>query len=240
MVAIPSGKELLRDYRDKQKWISSDSKMSIPGLKGNLTEIERKVDISPFFLAKYPVTKGLYEVLINKSSNNIELNSTPMVNLSWYDAILFCNLLSKECGLQECYTFDHNVSEVYCDWSANGYRLPTDAESQYACKAESTGYRYGEIEDIAWYSENSEGRIHEIGKKEPNKWGLYDMLGNVWEWCWDLYDEKTYGPYRIFRGGSYGESARGCGATSRRRGHPSFCIDDIGFRVATSFYHRIN
>lgn len=60
------------------------------------------------------------------------------------------------------------------------------------------------------------------------------MLRNAWEWCWDLYDEKTYGPYRIFRGGSWAESARGCGATYRRRGHPSFCIDDLGFRLAES------
>jgi formylglycine-generating enzyme required for sulfatase activity len=157
-----------------------------------------------------------------------------MVNVSWYNAISFCNLLSKECGLKECYTFDYNGNNVFCDWNTTGYRLPTDAEWQYACKAGSTGYRYGEINDIAWYSENSEGRIHEVGNKEPNKWGLYDMLGNLWEWCWDLYDEKTYGSYRIFRGGSWSESERGCGATCRRRGHPSFCIDDLGFRLAKS------
>ena len=234
MVPIPGGIEYLKDYRDEQKWISSDSKMSIPGIKGNLAKIERKVDIKPFFLAKYPVTKGLYEVITQKALINIELDSIPMVNVSWYDAILFCNLLSKEFGLKECYTFDHNGSNVFCDWNAIGYRLPTDPEWQYACKAESTGYRYGEIRDITWYSENSEGRIHEVGKKEPNKWGLYDMLGNSWEWCWDLYDEKTYGPYRIFRGGSWAESARGCGSTCRRRGHPSFYIDDLGFRVAKS------
>jgi len=234
MVPIPGGMEYLRDYRDEQKWTSSDSKMSIPGLKGNLTEIERKVDINPFFLAKYHVTKSLYEVITQKALVKVELDSIPMVNVSWYEAISFCNLLSKECGLKECYTFDHNSSNVFCDWNAVGYRLPTDAEWQYACKAGSTGYRYGEIRDIAWYSENSEGRIHEVGKKELNQWGLYDMLGNAWEWCWDLYDEKTYGPYRIFRGGSWAESARGCGATCRRRGHPSFCIDDLGFRLAKS------
>ncbi|MNN44700.1 Serine/threonine-protein kinase pkn1 [compost metagenome] len=157
-----------------------------------------------------------------------------MVNASWHDAILFCNLLSDECGLTECYTFDHNDNSVLCDRNATGYRLPTDAEWQYACKAGSTGYRYGDIKDIAWYDENSEGAIHKVGKKDPNKWGLYDMLGNAWEWCWDLYDEATYGQYRIFRGGSWSESARGCGATCRRRGHPSFCIDDLGFRLAKS------
>ncbi len=234
MVSIPSGIEHLRDYRDQQKWISTDSKMSIPGLKANLTEIERKVDIKSFFLAKYPVTKSLYEMITQKVLSNVELNSIPMVDVSWYDAISFCNLLSKECGLKECYTFDHNGSNVFCDWNAIGYRLPSDAEWQYACKAGTIGYRYGEVMDIAWYIQNSEGRVHEVGKKEPNQWGLYDMLGNAWEWCWDLYDEKTYGPYRIFRGGSCSESARGCGATCRRRGHPSFRIDDLGFRLAKS------
>ncbi|NCC82385.1 MAG: formylglycine-generating enzyme family protein, partial [Clostridia bacterium] len=105
-------------------------------------------------------------------------------------------------------------------------------EWQYACKAGSTGYRYGDIDEIAWYSGNSNGSIQEMGLKKPNSWGLYDMLGNIWEWCWDLYDESTYGSYRIFRGGSWAESERGCGATCRRRGHPSFGIDDLGFRLA--------
>jgi len=235
MMPIPGGMEYLRDYKDEQKWISSDSIMSMPGVKGNLTEIERTVEIEAFYLAKYPMTKSLYELVIQNACGNEVLNSTPIVNVSRYNAIEFCNLLSKTCGLQESYSFDQNGSNVLCDWNANGYRLPTDAEWQYACKAETSGYRYGELDKISWYCDNSEGRIHEVGKKEPNKWGLYDMLGNTWEWCWDLYDEKTYGEYRIFRGGSWAEQARGCGATSRRRGHPSFSIDDLGFRIAKSF-----
>ena len=154
MTPISGGVENLRDYRDKQKWISSNSKMSMPGQKGNLTEIERKIEVKPFLLAKYPVTKSLYEVISHKILGNIEMNSTPIVNVSWYDAILFCNQLSKECRFNECYTFEQNGSNVFCDWNANGYRLPTDAEWQYACKAESTGYRYGYIGDIALYCEN--------------------------------------------------------------------------------------
>ena len=222
MVPIPGGTELLRDYRDEQKWISSTSKMSMPGQKGNLSEIKREVSIHPFFISRYCVTKSLYEMITEKGPLNAEPDSTPMVNVCWYEAISFCNILSRKCGLKECYIFDHSGEHATCDLHANGYRLPTDAEWQYACRAGSAGYRYGEIQDIAWYSENSNGRIHEVGKKQPNKWGLYDMIGNAWEWCWDLYDERTYGPYRIFRGGSWAESARGCGATCRRRGHPSF------------------
>lgn len=233
MVSIPAGSEQIRDYRDENKWISTDSKMSVPGQKGHLTEVKRTVDILPFSLARYPVTKSLYEGITLKKRIETGIDSVPMVNVSWYDAVAFCNLVSRECGLRECYTFDHR-NDVLLDENADAYRLPTDAEWQYACRADSTGYRYGEVEKIAWYSENSEGRIHETGKKEPNKWSLYDMLGNTWEWCWDLYDEKTYGPYRIFRGGSWSETARGCGVTCRRRGHPSFYIDDLGFCLAKS------
>ncbi len=243
MLPVPAGTETLRNYRDDQKWISSDSTMSIPGQKGKLTEIETTVEIKPFLLATYQVTKGLYEVVINKVQYTVKTNfedilganAVPVVNVSWYDAVHFCNQLSRECGLKECYTFDQNSGNVIREGNTDGYRLPTDAEWQYACKAASTGYRYGEIGDIAWYGENAEGRIHEVGKKQPNQWGLYDMLGNTWEWCWDLYDEKTYGEYRIFRGGSWAEEARGCGATSRRRGHPTFKIDDLGFRLAKSY-----
>lgn len=232
MVPIIGGTEILRDYKDEQKWISSNSKMSIPRKKGNSIEIKTKLDINPFLLAKYPVTKNLYNIINQEDEVKFEPDLVPAVNLSWYDAVVFCNLLSKKCGLKECYTFDNVESNVICDWSANGYRLPTDGEWQYACKAGSTGYRYGEIDEIAWYSGNSNSSIQEMGLKKPNSWGLYDMLGNIWEWCWDLYDESTYGPYRIFRGGSWAESERGCGATCRRRGHPSFGIDDLGFRLA--------
>ncbi len=73
-----------------------------------------------------------------------------------------------------------------------------------------------------------------MGQKEPNQWGLYDMLGNVWEWCWDVYDEKVYGTYRIFRGGGWNDTERGCLASNRRRSHPTFQIDDLGFRIAQS------
>lgn len=232
MRPIPSGVEEIRIYKDEQKWISSDSKMSIPGKKGNLLEAKKIVEIHPFLLAKYPVTKTLFEKVNGHMLGDIAKDSTPAVNVTWYDAIEFCNRISKENGLNECYSFIDRGASVICDWSANGYRLPTDAEWQYACKAGTSGFRYGEIDDIAWYRQNSNGRIHEVGKKTPNNWGLFDMLGNVWEWCWDLYDENIYGTYRIFRGGSWGEEARGCGATCRRRSHPTFSIDDLGFRIA--------
>ncbi|OJG88606.1 hypothetical protein RV15_GL001791 [Enterococcus silesiacus] len=111
--------------------------------------------------------------------------------------------------------------------------VPTDAEWQYACRSGTKGY-HGELDAIAWYQANSLGHVHAVGKRLPNSWGLYDMIGNAWEWCWDLYDEERYGTYRIFRGGSWATEARGCGTTSRRKSFPDFKIDDLGFRIARS------
>ncbi|MFK4425093.1 MULTISPECIES: formylglycine-generating enzyme family protein [unclassified Bacillus (in: firmicutes)] len=213
MVKIPTGKVELRDDRIKKEW---------------------QVQIKPFLLAKYVVTAELYYAITNRALNGNENGNKPVVNISWHDAIAFCNLLSKIAGFTEYYSIQDDGKKVSCNLHSNGYRLPSEAEWQYACKAGTTGYTYGELQKIAWYNENSSGQIHDVGKKEPNAWGLYDMLGNVWEWCYDLYDETVYGSYRIFRGGSWAEAARGCGATCRRRSHPTFHIDDLGFRLARS------
>jgi len=213
MVNIPKGEVVLRDDRIKKEW---------------------QVQIKPFLLAKYVVTIELYDGIINSTCNDYKNSNKPVVNISWHDAITFCNSLSKTAGLTEFYSIQDDGKKVSCNLHSNGYRLPSEAEWQYACKAGAPGYTYGELQKIAWYNENSNGQIQDVGKKEPNAWGLYDMLGNVWEWCYDLYDKKVYGSYRIFRGGSWAEEARGCGATCRRRSHPTFHIDDLGFRLARS------
>jgi formylglycine-generating enzyme required for sulfatase activity len=134
------------------------------------------------------------------------------------------------------YAFRDESEEIRFLPEADGYRLPAEAEWQYACQAGKTAIRYGELDKIAWYKENANGSTHEVGTKQPNAWGLYDMLGNVWEWCSDIYDETVYGSYRIFRGGGWFDEARGCMATNRRRSHPiSFKIDDLGFRIARNY-----
>jgi formylglycine-generating enzyme required for sulfatase activity len=208
-VKIPGGEIILRDDRKKQTW---------------------KVEIKPFFLGKYPVTQDIYFAVTNQSPSTFKGDKNPVENVSWNEAMNFCNLLSQKAGLKECYNI-HSDDIIY-DCESNGYRLPSEAEWEYACRAGSTKARYGEIDKIGWYRENSEKTTHETGKKEPNAWGLYDMLGNVWEWCWDVYDEKVYRTYRIFRGGGWADSERGCLASNRRRSHPTFQIDDLGFRVA--------
>ncbi|WP_438445975.1 formylglycine-generating enzyme family protein [Gorillibacterium sp. sgz5001074] len=218
MVPIPEGEEDLRDDRKKSSW---------------------KEQIAPFLLARYPVTQGRYGELMNQVTEPGG-ERKPAVQVSWLDAVAFCNLLSRRAGLKECYAVvgEGSETEVRWDRDADGFRLPTEAEWQYACKAGKTGYYYGELDRIAWYEGNSGGEAHVVGEKEPNAWGLYDMLGNVWEWCWDIYDAEVYGTYRVFRGGSWAEEARGCGSTCRRRSHPTFRIDDLGFRVARSVIER--
>lgn len=213
MIEIPSGEINLRDDRKKLTW---------------------KVEIKPFLLSKYPVSQDIYTAITGKSSCVFKGDRNPVENVSWNDAITFCNLLSEKEGLEKYYSTGSSDNSVVFDNKTNGYRLPTEAEWQYACKAGTAAARYGEIDKIAWYKENSGGSTHEVGTKEPNAWGLYDMLGNVWEWCWDIYDEKEYGPYRVFRGGGWFDPERGCLATNRRRGHPAFQIDDLGFRLARS------
>ncbi len=211
MVALPGGSEDMRDDRRGTRW---------------------RVQVAPFLIGRFPVTAGLYSALAGTGSPPEVSPRVPVTNVSWFDAIGACNQLSSRTGLAPAYATDPATGEVTHDAAADGYRLPTEAEWQYACRGGAGGYRYGQLDDIAWYAGNSGGQVHEVGDRTPNPWGLHDMLGNVWEWCWDLYDPDVYGPYRIFRGGGWAEPARGCGATVRRRSHPTFTIDDLGFRLA--------
>jgi formylglycine-generating enzyme required for sulfatase activity len=212
MVAIPGGKIELRDDRTKQQWA---------------------VELEPFLLSKFLITQDLYLEITKESPSTFKGAKRPVETVTWKDAITFCNLLSANASLKLCYSFNEEVEEISFDPKADGYRLPTEAEWEYACKAGTIGIRYGELDSIAWYKDNSAQATHDVGMKEPNLWGLYDMIGNVWEWCSDIYDETVYGSYRIFRGGGWCDLERGCMATNRRRSHPtSFKIDDLGFRIA--------
>ncbi len=86
--------------------------------------------------------------------------------------------------------------------------------------------------EVASFRRNADGQIHPVGGKRPNAWGLYDMLGNVWDWCWDVYDAEVYGTYRVLRGGGWFDEHWSCRASVRRRSHPDLTLDDVGFRVA--------
>ena len=212
MVLVPAGQISLRDDRINRKW---------------------QVELRPFQIASVPVTQALYAGVTESSPSTFAGALCPVESVSWLDAAQFCNLLSHSAGLPDSYEIDgENLVEPIRD--GGGYRLPSEAEWEYACRAGTNTPRYGDLEKIAWYSQNSDGHIHPVGQKQPNAWGLFDMLGNVWEWCSDLYDPSVYGSYRVFRGGGWADTDRGCLATNRRRSHPTFKIDDLGFRLARS------
>jgi len=220
MIEIPGGEIGLRDDRIKQKWT---------------------VEIQPFLLSKYLVTQDFYFKITGESPGTFNGGKRPVETVSWRDAVSFCNAVSDLAGLKPCYSFSDDCEEISFDVKSDGFRLPTEAEWEFACKAGTTIIRYGKIDEIAWYKGNSEGKTNDVGTKKPNAWGLYDMLGNVWEWCSDIYDGKDFGSYRIFRGGGWNDEERGCLATNRRKSHPtSFKIDDLGFRIARNSKVRVN
>jgi formylglycine-generating enzyme required for sulfatase activity len=225
MVKIPAGNVLLKDEES-----------------GN----EFTAEISPFFMDKFPVTQDLYEKVMGRERNrsHFEGGDRPVENITWVDAVEFCNRLSDQTGLKPVYTIEGE--KVTVDWEAKGFRLPTEAEWECACRARTTGERYGEIDQIAWYAENSKMSTQGVGKKEPNSWGLYDMLGNVWEWCWDWHgpypkeDKKdlrgpAMGSRRVIRGGGWYSPSEVCRALYRGGGRPSGRVDYLGFRLARSF-----
>lgn len=234
MVPIEGGTVELRDYVNRNKWLSSNYTLSDPGRGSDREVITWSETIEPIYVMKYPVTRHLYHLVMNEEEvDPLSGSNLPITEVTWLDTIVFCNKLSRRLNRTECYTITNETENIIYNKNANGFRLLTDAEWQHACKAGTKGYRYERIDKIAWYKENSNGSIQSVGKLLPNPWGIYDMIGNVWEWCWDLYDTKRYGNYRVFRGGSWAEVENNCGSTIRRKSMPDFKIDDLGFRIAS-------
>jgi formylglycine-generating enzyme required for sulfatase activity len=158
----------------------------------------------PFYLGACPVTQAEYQAVMGANPSYFkEQPENPVETVSWYDAVRFCNSLSEREDLRPFFTIEGERVTVP-DWGGAGYRLPTEAEWEYACRAGTpTRYSFGDdpaaLGDHAWYSENSASTTHPVRQKHPNSWGLYDMHGNVWEWCWDVWDAEYY---RQFTGGS--------------------------------------
>jgi formylglycine-generating enzyme required for sulfatase activity len=162
----------------------------------------------PFYMGKYEVTQRAWTAVIGNNPCNWKGENLPVECVSWFDAIEYCNKRSVKEGLSPAYTV--NGKNVTWNKSADGYRLPTEEEWEYA--AQNTGkdnYKYpgsNNVDSVAWYNGNSDGKTHPVGMKAPNGLGLYDMCGNVWELCWDIHDPFDHGGplvSRICRGGSW-------------------------------------
>jgi sulfatase modifying factor 1 len=210
MINVPPGQVTLSDRRTQRVW---------------------SVEVAAYRIAAFPITRAQYTHLTDQPPSAAE-DRLPAVGVSWWDAVRFCNTLSEREGFAAAYRLDAGGDDIEWDATADGYRLPTEAEREYACRAGTAGPRYGPLDDIAWYRGNSHERPHDVGGKRPNAWGLYDMLGNAWDWCWDIYDAEVYGSYRVLRGGGWFDEHGSCRASVRRRSHPTLRIDDVGFRVA--------
>jgi formylglycine-generating enzyme required for sulfatase activity len=217
-------------------------------------ETQHRVTVSDFYMAASPVTQREYRELIGENPSEFKGDNLPVENVTWFDAVRFCNARSTRERLTPAYTIQGN--NITWNQNANGYRLPTEAEWEYACRAGTTTPFYtgnNVTTDQANYNGNNpyngnqkgifRGRTTPVGSFTPNPWGLYDMHGNVVDWCWDRYgayegvpETDPVGPVtgaaRVGRGGSWG--IRGSSQRSAWRIHagPSYVDGRLGFRLA--------
>ncbi len=234
MVLIPKGDFMmgaLEDDGDAQ----SDEK---PRHKVTLTRA--------FLMGKYPVTQALWESVMGANPSRFKGANRPVECVSWFDCVLFCNKLSELEGLEPAYTIEGE--DVTCNWNAKGYRLPTEAEWEYAARANQS-FKYSgsdKLDEVAWYDGNSGRKTHPVGQKKPNGFGLYDMSGNVDEWVWDRYGtysstptvdprDPDSGSGRVGRGGSWNNNAQSERVSSRSKRGPTITSLYLGFRLCRLF-----
>jgi formylglycine-generating enzyme required for sulfatase activity len=207
------------------------------------------VQMSAFYIDKYEVTQKAFENMMGRNPSKFKGPDNPVEQVGWFAAIQYCNMRSLREGLTPCY----DLETLECSYEAEGYRLPTEAEWEYACRAgTTTRYSFGnpaaKLSQHSWFKENANKTTHPVGQKMPNPWGLYDMHGNVWEWCNDYYGEDYYrnsrtedppgpsvGQERVLRGGSWASTAQSACSSSRYSEAPGFAdvcfgYDAYGFR----------
>jgi len=232
-------------------------------------EVQHEVTLSDFYMGKYEVTQAEYKAIMGNNPSYFKGDNLPVEKVSWYDAVEFCNKLSEKAGLQPYYHIDKNTKDlnnknenddikwtVTINKGVKGYRLPTESEWEYAARAKTnTPFAFGEnittdqanYDGNYPYNDNLKGEYLEktvpVNSFKPNPWGLYNMHGNVYEWCWDWYHSYDTdisnnptgyisGDYRVVRGGSWNDGAKSCRSAYRSYNRPSDRDNYIGFRLS--------
>ena len=226
----------------KENYKASELMIAVPGQNFSILATE--------------VTQELYESVMGENPSEFKgEKNLPVENVSWVDAVAFCNKLSVKEGLKPCYSYKENTNAAQwgldnnemsdwsenkwkkfnknfsCDTTADGYRLPTVAEWLWAAMGGQVFKCSGSdnLDEVGWYYKNSEKKTHPVAQKKPNGYGLYDMSGNVWEWCWDSDSGRRY---RC--GGSWYGSAYNCEVGSKNWGYADITDDNVGFRFVRS------
>jgi len=225
--------------------------------------------VSDFWISKYEVTQAEWQAVMGNNPSSNKGDNLPVTHVSWYDSVEYCNARSLRESLNPVYTIEKSLQDsnntnsydqikwiVTANRNANGYRLPTEAEWEYAAGGgqSSRSFTYSgsnNLFNIAWYFQNSFGKTHAVGTKMPNELGIYDMSGNVYEWCWDWHNQSfsigvnpsgnNSGSCRISRGGSY-DNFGNLGrefyllSTTRNKCDPSSMYINTGIRVVRSSF----
>jgi len=199
-------------------------------------EPPHRVFVSSFYIDRTQVTQEEYERRMGKNPSFWRDKACPVEQTRWANAAAYCNARSRAEGLRPAY----DLAALECDFSADGYRLPTEAEWEYACRAgTATAWFFGsnpaKLGEFAWFKGNAARSPQPVGQKRANPWGLFDLYGNVWEWCNDFYQEDYYrksperdphgpakGETRVVRGGSWNSAAGKCRSSYRDQEYPDF------------------
>ena len=215
------------------------------GDEDEIDAVPHEVVLSPFYIDKNLVIQAEYERVMGENPSRWKAGNNPVEQVRWSDAVRYCNKRSELEGLEPCY----DLETWQCDFKANGYRLPTEAEWEYACRAGTeTAYYFGdnpsELSDHAWFEDNSGGKPRPVGGKPANPWGLHDMHGNVWQWCNDFYLVDYYqqspekdprgpetGETKVVRGGAWKFSAESCQSGYRYHENPGYADVCFGYDI---------
>lgn len=253
--------------RDNPNPVAVDDFILVEG--GTFNNGTSDVTLSSFYMDKYEITQAEYQAVmgVNPASGYGVGSNYPVYYVSWFNAIEYSNRRSLQEGLTPCYSYStygtnpdnwpggwntdyNNHTNVSCNWTANGYRLPTEMEWQFAARGgnQTHNYTYSGSNDINavafyWYNGGSTQpySTHTVGGFAPNELGTFDMSGNVWEWVWDIYGSypsgsqnnptgANSGSYRVIRGGSWNYSAYGCTVSYRNYGDAAGSDSEVGFR----------